>query len=116
MSTQWEIDSRDHTFMTSMKNVQVLHPLPPPPIFSVRMGPNWARLPRPWTSQLRLPTPFPQSHLLWYSCSILIIFSRRFHHIPCPCNSQLLLTTKNQLEFNSVFCSKTQADTSHLEC
>ena len=33
--------------MTSMKNVQFLHP-PPSPLFqSVRMGPNWARPPPP---------------------------------------------------------------------
>ena len=47
MSTQWEIDSRDHTFMTSMKNVQVLHPLPPPPHFFCPNGSELGKPPPP---------------------------------------------------------------------
>ena len=52
---------RDHTFMTSKKNVQFLHPLPL--FLSVRMGLNWASTPHPWTSKLSLkttPSPAPQ--------------------------------------------------------
>ena len=120
MSVQWEIDIRDHTFMKSMKNVQFLHPPPLLSFLSVRMGPNWATPRHPWTSKHMLPTlhppPLPESHHLWYFCSILIIFSRRFHQIPCPCNSQLFFTNNNQFKFNSIFCKKTQANTSHLEC
>ena len=81
------------------------------PLFlPVRMGPNWARLPplpRLWTLNLRLPpTPTPpHPHLLWYSCSISIIFSRRFHHIPCPYNSKLF-STKNQFNIKLIiWCS-----------
>ena len=72
---------------------------PPPPFLTVRMGPNWARPPLPWSSKLRLPpTPLrPHTHSLWYSCSKSIKFSRRFPHILCPCNSQLFIT-KNQFE------------------
>ena len=45
--------------MTSMKNVQFLHPLSPL-FLSVRMDPNWDPHSRPWTSKLRLPnTPLP---------------------------------------------------------
>ena len=82
---------------------------------SVWMDPNWVRLHHhPWKSQLRLPTSLtPHSHLLWYFCSISIIFSRRFHHTPCSCNWQLF-TTKNQFKLNSIFCCKTQAKKSHL--
>ena len=85
---------RDHTFMTSMKNVQFLHTPPSPLFLSVLMGPDWTRCPHPWTSKLRLPTnpPPPTPHPLWYSCSISIIFSRRFNHIACPCNSHLFTT------------------------
>ena len=104
--------------MTSMKNVQFLHPLP---LFSV--CPNGTELGktsklRSWTLKLRLPTtippPLPPPHPLWYSCSISIILSRHFHHIPGQCNSQPF-TTKNQFKLNSIFCNKTQANTSHLE-
>ena len=51
----------DHTFMTSMKNVQFLHPPPSLIFLSVRMDPNWARLSLPLDVKLRLPTtPPPQ--------------------------------------------------------
>ena len=60
MSTQWEIDSRDHTFMTSMKNVQVLPPLPPPPPFFLS---EWVRIgqdsPAPGRRSLGYQLPFP---------------------------------------------------------
>ena len=80
---------------------------------SVRMGLNCVSPPPPWTLKLRLPTTSPPSpHPLWYSYSISIIFIKRFHHIPCPCNSQLF-TTKIQFKLNSIFCSKIQANTSH---
>ena len=55
---------RDHTFMTSKKNVQFLHPLPL--FLSVRMGLNWASTPHPWTSKPSLkttPSPAPQPSL-----------------------------------------------------
>ena len=96
-----------------MKNVQFLHPPLPhrPPIFYqsewVRIGQEHPYL-RPWTSKFRLSTtspPYP--HPLWYSCCISIIFSRLFHHIPSPCNSQLF-TTKNQFKLNPIFYSKTK--------
>ena len=55
-----ELYPRDHTFMTSMKNAQFLHP-PSPLFLPVRMGPNRAIPPRLWTSKLGLPTPIPFS-------------------------------------------------------
>ena len=111
---------RDHTFMTSTKIVQFLQNPPPPPspsliFLSARIGPNCAIRHRPWTSKLRLPATTTHPYPLWYSCSISIIFSRRLYHIPCPCNSELFIT-KNQFKLNSIFCSKTQASTPHLEC
>ena len=48
-------------------------------------------------------------------CPNIYIFSRSLHHIPCPCNSELFIT-KNQFKLKSIFCTKTQANTSHLEC
>ena len=68
--------------MTSMKNVQFLHP-PPLPLFLSELSKN----PRPLTLKLRLPN-LPK----------------------CLCNSQQLFTSKNQFKLNSVFCSKIQAN------
>ena len=96
-----------------MKNVQFLHPFPP---FSVcPNGSELEKTPCLWTLKLRLPNTPHHPDSLWYSCSILIIFSRPFHHLPCPRNSQHF-TTKNQFKLNSLFCSKIQVNTSHLEC
>ena len=87
---------------------------PSPFFLSVRMGPNWARRrnlgPGRWNLGYHPPSLHP--HPLWYCCSISIILSRHFHHIPGQYNSQPF-TTKNQFKLNSIFCSKTQA--SHLE-
>ena len=94
---------RDHTFMTSMKNAQFLHSSSLL-FLSIRMGPNRARPRLRWTSKQATNQPH-KSHPLWYSYSLLIIFSRCFHQIPCPCNSQLFLT-KNQFKFNLIFCDK----------
>ena len=64
---------RDHTFMTSKKNVQFLNPLP---TFSVcPNGCELGKTPHLCKSNLRLP-PTPPSHpphfhLLWYSCEKL---------------------------------------------
>ena len=72
--------------MTSMKNVQFLHPHPSPLFLSVRMSLNYPAPPSPGHQNLGYqPPPYP--HSLWYSCSISIVFSRSFHQIPC--NSQL---------------------------
>ena len=106
----------DHKFMTSVKTVQFLHPLLP--FFICPNGSELNKTPPPqppWTSKRRYQLPPPHLNPLWYSCSISIISSRRFHHIPCPCYSQLF-TTKNQFKLNSIFSSKTQANMSHLEC
>ena len=65
--------------MTSMKNVQFLHPLP---LFLSELS----KSPRPLMSKLRLPN-LPK----------------------CLYNSQQLFTTKNQFKLNSVFCIKIQA-------
>ena len=130
--TQYFLSFRDHKFMISMKNVQFLHTPPSPLFLFVRMDPNWERPPptrlwaRPpplppapgWNLGYQRPPPPPQPpspHSFWYSCSISIIFSRRFHQIPCPCYSKLF-TTKNQYKVNSIFWSNTQAKMSHLEC
>ena len=46
--------------------------------------------------------------VLWYSCSILIIFTRRFHHVPCPCNSQIQLKINlNLTQFSAVKLKQT---------
>ena len=92
----------------------IFAPHPSPFFLSGQMGLNRGRPHCPWTSKLRLPTTSTPI-LFGNSCSILIIFSRCLHHIPCPCNSQLF-TIKNRFKLNSTFCSKTQANTSHLEC
>ena len=94
--------------------IRIGQDLPPP-----APGQDLTPSPRPWL-KLRLPTtpPHPKPlhpHSFWYSCSISIIFSRRFHQIPCPCYSKLF-TTKNQYKLNSIFWSNTQAKMSHLEC
>ena len=68
---------RDHTFMTSMKNVQFLHPFLH---FFVWMGPNWVRPPppHPWSSQLRLPTTPQPTHPLPPS---LLVFLQHINYI-----------------------------------
>ena len=96
-----------------MKNVQFLHPLPPFFCLSEWVGIGKHPLPLDIKTYATKHPHHPDP--LWYSCSILIIFSRPFHHIPCPRNSQHF-TTKNQFKLNSIFCSKIQVNTSHLEC
>ena len=63
----------------------------PLPSFSV--CPNGSELgktppPAPGRRNLGYQPPL-YHHSLWYSCSILILFSRSFHQIPCLYNSQL---------------------------
>ena len=79
----------------------IFAPPPPPPFFCLS---EWVQIgqdhPLPWTSKLRLPTtPNLRPHLLWYSCSISITFSRRSHHITCPYYSQIF-RTKTQFKLN----------------
>ena len=102
---------RDHTFMTSMKNVQFLHSLPL--FLSVRMGPIWGS-PRPWTLKLREPTslPIPIPFGILAAYRLYLVDVSIIYHACAAYNS----ATKNQFKLNSIFCSKTQANTSHLEC
>ena len=75
--------------MTSMNNVQFLHPHRTPPLFcqSVRIGLNWGRPHHPWTSKLRLPinptTPIPFGILAAYRLYLVdvsIIYHARATH------------------------------------
>ena len=75
------------------------------------MGPNWANLPpAPGRRNLRCQATLHQPHPLWYSCSITIIFSRRFHqyYVRATHNSLQLKINLNITQYSAVKLKQTR--------
>ena len=127
---------RDHNFMTSMKNVQCLQPSFP--FFCLSKWVQIGQAPHPWTSKLRLPTtpnpiPFGILAAYWlYLVDVSITYYVCATHNSLQRKINLTLSWRRPLSYrwflydsghchervklNSVFHSKTQANSSHLEC